>query len=64
MVSPPGTKGDQAGIWQSEKCLQVLAGALGNSAAAQGAGAAEDAPGANCDCFWFVGSAMKVRDYH
>jgi len=25
MVSPLGTKGDQAGIWQSLMCLRVLA---------------------------------------
>lgn len=42
MASPLGTKGDQAGIWQPEMCLRVLA-AL--SAAAKGAGAAEYAGG-------------------
>jgi hypothetical protein len=43
MASPPGTKGDQAGILAVADVLGGLAGALLHRATAQGAGIAEDA---------------------
>ena len=46
MASPPGTKGDTGGDLAVGDVLASLARALGHRAAAQGAGIAEDAAGA------------------
>ena len=45
MVSPPGTKGDQAGIWQSLMCLRMLAALSATAQLPRGQEPAEDAAG-------------------